>query len=234
MNPADQTDIRSAVDALKGFASFADLASALIFKPITETQIEGLSELDWASIGSINDDFKSGANDISRYLAKRNSGTRQDLAVDYTASMGGMSTWQGKYAVPCASVFTSDEGLMYQDSYHKAYELYRAHGLTRAEGFDYPDDHLALMLEFLSIMANRTADLISSGETESAAESLNVCTSFIDNAILPWYEDFAEIALKLISTRFYRGVLSITRGLLAYGHLLFQETLSVIHQTPNH
>ena len=220
-----EDSISAMTDALRGFASFADLTSSLLFRPISPTQIEGLAELDWGSFAQINPEFATGCNHISRYLAKRNSGTRQELACDYTASMGGMSTWEGHYAVPCASVFTSEDGLLYQDSYHEAYRLFQANGVTRTEGFDYPDDHLSLLLGFLGIMATRAAEALEHGEASRATEIFVTCNSCIQTSINPWFEDFADVAEKLITTRFYRGVISITRGLLQYGQALFADCL---------
>lgn len=226
--PVEATNHAYCAEALCNFASFADLVSNILFKPITEPQIEGLASLDWASIAKINEELAFASNDIARYLAKRNSGTRQELAVDYTSSFGGMATWEGKYAVPCESVFTSEEGLLYQESYHDVYSLYRANGIARNEGFDYPDDHLGLMFEFLKMMATGAAEDIKKGAPEEALLKLELCRSFIEDHILNWFDDLTEIAANIVTTRFYRGVLHLSRGLALYGHELFSDCIAEI------
>ena len=212
--------------ALRGFAAFADMTAAILFRPISEIQLQGLAELDWTSIGQINDELGLAANDISRYLAKRSKGTRQELAIDYTQSLGGLASYEGKYAVPCASVYTSEEGLMYQETYHEVYALFRKYGVTRSEGFDYPDDHLSLLFSFLAIMATRSAEALETGDTETARHYLEVCPKVAEKYILSWYEAFADLALKLITTRFYRGVIHLGRGLAQYSDELFADCLA--------
>lgn len=212
--------------ALRGFAAFADMTAALLFRPISETQLEGLADMDWASVGEINPELALAANDISRYLAKRSKGTRQELAIDYTQSLGGMASYEGRYAVPCASVYTSEDGLMYQESYHKVYTLFREYGVTRSEGFDYPDDHISLLFSFLGIMANRAAEALEEGDAETARHCLEVCPEVAEKHILSWYEDFADLAVKLITTRFYRGVIHLARGLAQYSVELFGDCLA--------
>ncbi|MBR3258625.1 MAG: molecular chaperone TorD family protein [Eggerthellaceae bacterium] len=212
--------------ALRGFAAFADMTAALLFRPISETQIQGLADLDWAAIGEINDEMGLAANDISRYLAKRSKGSRQELAIDYTQSLGGLASYEGRYAVPCASVYTSEDGLLYQETYHEVYTLFREFGVTRSEGFDYPDDHLSLLFSFLGIMATRGAEALEQGDGKTARHYLGVCPDVAQKYILSWYEDFAELAQKLITTRFYRGVIHLARGLAQYSEELFADCLA--------
>ena len=88
----------------------------------------------------VNELFADGVNDITRYLRKRNSGTRQALAVDFTSAFAGTSSWKGRYAVPYESVHTSEEGLMFQDAYHEVFQLYKANHVAKAEGYDFPHE----------------------------------------------------------------------------------------------
>ena len=87
--------------------------------------------MDWSEYADVNELFADGVNDITRYLRKRNSGTRQALAVDFTSAFAGTSSWKGRYAVPYESVHTSEEGLMFQDAYHEVFQLYKANTWPR-------------------------------------------------------------------------------------------------------
>ena len=131
------------IAALKGRAAFYDLLAAIYFRPLTAEQIDNIAEMDWSEYADVNELFADGVNDITRYLRKRNSGTRQALAVDFTSAFAGTSSWKGRDAVPYESVHTSEEGLMFQDAYHEVFQLYKANHVAKAEGYDFPHDHLS-------------------------------------------------------------------------------------------
>lgn len=126
------------IAALKGRAAFYDLLAAIYFRPLTAEQIDNIAEMDWSEYADVNELFADGVNDITRYLRKRNSGTRQALAVDFTSAFAGTSSWKGRYAVPYESVHTSEEGLMFQDAYHEVFQLYKANHVAKAEATTSP------------------------------------------------------------------------------------------------
>lgn len=202
-------------EALEGRASFYDLLAALYFLPLSQSQIDNITAMDLSEYARVNDDFAQGINDITRYLAKQNSGTRQELAVDFTGVFAGTSSWKGRYAVPYESVFTSEEGLLFRDSFHEVYALFRENGVTRSEGYDYPDDHLSFMCEFQAILSKRAIEALEAGDAESAREQIVLSQAFLQQHILNWFDEFHELALNMLKTRFYLGIMQITRGFFA-------------------
>ena len=202
-------------EVLAARASFYDLLAALYFKPLSQEQIDNIAAMNLSSYANVNDDFAQGVNDITRYLAKQNTGTRQELAVDFTGAFGGTSSWKGLYAVPYESVFTSEEGLLFRDSFHEVYALFNQSGVRRAEGYDYPDDHLSFMCEFQAILSNRAIEALGRGDKITALDQITLSQRFLQEHILNWFDDFHSLALNLLKTRFYRGVMSITRGFFA-------------------
>lgn len=200
------------IAACEGRAAFYDLLAAIYFRPLTAEQIENIAEMDWSEYADLNELFADGINDMTRYLRKRNSGTRQELAVDFTAAFAGTSSWKGRYAVPYESVHTSEEGLMFQEAYHEVYSLYRANRVTKAEGYDFPDDHLSFMCEFLGVLSGRIADALAAGDDAGALAQVRVSRAFLADHILSWFDTFQDLALLLLQTRFYRGVLKVSKG----------------------
>ena len=185
------------IAALKGRAAFYDLLAAIYFRPLTAEQIDNIAEMDWSEYADVNELFADGVNDITRYLRKRNSGTRQALAVDFTSAFAGTSSWKGRYAVPYESVHTSEEGLMFQDAYHEVFQLYKANHVAKAEGYDFPHDHLSFMCEFLVVLSDRIIAALEAGDDAEALRQVRT---------------FQDLALLLLETRFYRGVLKISKG----------------------
>lgn len=211
LETADQVN-GAMVEALRGRAAFYDLLAAIYFRPLTAEQIENIANLDMSEYADMNELFADGVNDISRYLRRRHSGTRQELAVDFTSAFAGISSWKGRYAVPYESVHTSEEGLMFQDAYHEVFQLYKANHVAKSEGYDFPHDHLSFMCEFLVVLSDRIAAALEAGDDAEALAQVNVSAAFLHDHILSWFDTFQELALLLLETRFYRGVLKISKG----------------------
>ena len=138
------------VSALEGRAAFYDVVAALYYKPLAQEQIDRIAEGGLAAFAGAGELMAEGLHDMERALSKRHSGTRQELAVDFTGAFAGTSSWKGRYATAYESVFTSEEGLLFQDSYHEVYRLYRQNSVRKSPGYDFPDDHLVYCFRHFS------------------------------------------------------------------------------------
>ena len=63
-----------------------------------------------------------GFEDIRRYLRKCDTGTRQELAVDYAHTFLAAGNYESFAATPYESVFTSETGLLMQDARDEVYK----------------------------------------------------------------------------------------------------------------
>lgn len=221
--PATGNEKDSLVQAFCARRDFYDLLAALYFKPLSAQQVEAFAGYDLHPYAEVNEDMAEGVNHIVRYLGRRNTGTRQELAVDYTSSFGGLSTYEGLYAVPVQSVFTSAEGLMYQQSYHQVHEIFEREGIVRAQGYDYPDDHLSFLFEYLSRQSEHIADLLRDDESALALRLVLHCRRFLDEHVASWFPLLRQRAERLVETRFYRGVLALTQGYLDFDRELLEQ-----------
>jgi len=209
----DQSEDDIIIEVLKGRYEFYQALAGFYLKPLTQEQIDSMAQTDYSAFGAGEPLIEDGFNDITRFLRKRNTGTRQMLAIDYTSSFGGAQTYEGRVAVPYASVFLSEDGLLSQAPRAEAFKVFKRNRL-RALNESTPDDHLSLMLEFLAVMSERTVEAIQNDDTEEARRCLEESQNFINNHILNWFNDFADLANKFFESRFYRGVLKITEGYL--------------------
>lgn len=213
------------VEALRGRNATYDMLANVYFMPLTAEQVNGFAAADLSAYENINDELTAGINDMKRYLAKRDSGTRQELAVDYTGAFGCTSSWKGRYAAPYESVHTSEEGLMFQGAYHEVYQLYRQYSVERAEGYDYPHDHLSFMCEFLVVLSNRAIEALERENADAAVEWLSISRDFLNAHILSWFDTLSELAGRLLHTRFYRGVLKFTKGFFLFDEQLLADII---------
>lgn len=206
---------------LEARASFYEMLASLYFKPLTQGEIESMASADFSAYADISDWFADGLNDMARYLRKRTTGTRQELAVDFTGAFAGTSTYGGKTAVPYKSVFTSSEGLMYQEGYREVFAAFKGEAVKRRDGLDWPDDHLSFLFQFVALMSRRAARALAAGDAPTSLHDLVTSRTFLEEHICSWFDSFSDSADRLLSTRFYRGVLKVTRGFLE----LDRETL---------
>jgi len=207
----------SVISVLEGRASSYRMFSRMFLKPLSETDIDEIIESDYAAAaetlagtGALADGF----NDMGRYLRKRNTGTRQLLATDFTMCFDGVEAVGGEVAVPYASIFIGKEALLNQEPRHRAYRIYQTESVKLKAGINLPEDHLSFELEFLSILSDRAAAAYKRGNREETVRNLEVSREFINEHILSWYDLFMERAGKVLKTRFYRGVMKATKGYL--------------------
>lgn len=113
-------------------------------------------------------------------------------------------------AMPYASLYLGDEGMMYAESERKMRELLSKSGLAILESFKEPSDHLSI---FLSLMERWCTQMLKELPKEEQVEDylLNEVIaqkSFIDDGLLVWLQDW-NLRLHRIThckTTFYQAM----------------------------
>ncbi len=218
-------EIAAALDAR---AAFYETLASLYFMPLKQEDVDNMAAADFSAYADLNEDFADGLNDITRYLRKRNTGTRDELAVDFTGAFAGVKVYEGKTAVPYKSVFTNADGLLYQEGYRDVFQAFKSECVKKREGLDWPDDHISFMCEFMALLSRRTEKALAAGDYAQALHELQVSRSFLDDNILSWFDRFAERALLLLKTRFYKGVLKISKGFFALDRETLDDLVDVV------
>jgi putative dimethyl sulfoxide reductase chaperone len=209
------TDTAELIEVVKNRAAFYRTLSSLYFNTLTQEQIDRLAETDFSAFGADEPLLIAGFDDMRRYLRKRNTGTRQELAVDFTSTFLGSQTYEGRTATPYESVFRSESGQLMQEPRNEVYRTFKKAAIKLKEGVDLPEDHLSFEFEFVAILCDRIVEALNDADADGAIRILKSQRTFIEDHILSWFDDLAEMASKILQTRFYRGVLKITKGCLA-------------------
>ncbi|MDR3136333.1 MAG: molecular chaperone TorD family protein [Coriobacteriales bacterium] len=202
------------IDVLRSRSEFYLMLARFYAKPLTQSDIDRLREVDYSKTGAGEPLIEAGFNDIARFLRRQHTGIRQQLATDFTMTFDGVATWEDKVAVPYASVFLSEEGLLAREPRNEVFLLFKKEALRLKEGVNLPEDHLSFELEFLSIMSLRSVDALKADDREQALRNLKISANFIREHLLTWFEMLNDRAMQLLETRFYQGVLKITKGYL--------------------
>lgn len=212
-------------ELLEGRAAFYEMLAAFYFKPLTQEQVDTIARLDLSVYEGTNDVFDKGIRQITEYLRTKNTGTRQELAVDFTSAFAGTKAYEGRSAVPYKSVFTSEEGLIYQEGHKEVFAAFKAEAVKKREGLDYPDDHISFMCEFMALLSRRTAQALEQHDTEQAIHAMEASLSFLTDHMMSWFDECIALAEKILKTKFYRGILALTKGYFELDHETLEDLL---------
>lgn len=210
-------DTMALQEVLQGRAASYRMFSRLFLKPLTAEDIEELAAIDFIARAQELEDtglLAEGFNDMGRGLRKRNTGTRQTLATDYTMCFDSVETVNEEVAAPYASVFLSEEALLNQAPRLEVFKIFISEGIELKTGVNLPEDHLSFELEFLAVLSERAA-AAATKDTAAALHNLQLSLDFINNNILTWIGLLAERAELLLETRFYHGLMKAAQGYLA-------------------
>jgi TorA maturation chaperone TorD len=196
-------------DEMRARASFYRFLSHTLLHEFTADQIDLLRGIGVPD--SDNALVREGFAHIKRYLAKAGADPRTDMACDYARVFLSAGVYDGLTAEPYESVFTSDEHILMQDSRDDVVAVYRAQGIDIDRELHMPEDHLGLELEFMAIMADRTADCFENRD-DDASGLLAIQSSFIDRHILNWIDALAEKVDAFAKLPFYPAIMQIIKG----------------------
>jgi TorA maturation chaperone TorD len=225
-------DKETIIGVLAGRNDSYRMLSRLYLSPLNEQEIDGLAAIGFAEVAeTLEDDglLSKGFSDMGRVLAKRHTGTRQQLATDFTMCFDGVEAVGGQVAVPYASVFLSEKALLNQEPRHEVYRLFHSESISLKSGVNLPEDHLSFELEFLAVLSDRSREALGAGDTSELTRNLELSRDFINEHVLTWFSLLRDRALKVLKTRFYRGVLEATEGYLELDLTTINGLLEVIH-----
>ncbi len=185
-----------------------------------------LKEMGFAA-GYEEDDLNKGYREMEAYLHRPGPDSLNDLAIDYAKVFLGAGIYEnGKAAYPYESVYTSPKKLIMQEARDQVVGIYRARGLDKAEILDFPEDHIALELEFMAYLCHESQKALHSQERAEREKCFGEQLDFITHHLLNWVPEFCADVEKFAETDFYRAVAKITRGYLCMEPALLDDLLS--------
>ena len=202
-------DILTACEARAGFYRF--LANVFLWEP-TDEQIEAMATANFPSEGG---DIGRGYSLIAEFLHHRDTGTRQQIAVDYAHVFLGAGNYDKIMAPPYESVYTSEERILMQEARDGALAYYRREGLDLPADNTTPEDHLGFEMQFMATLIERCADALRAGDGDRFAELVGIQRSFFDEHLANWLPAFSHDIDTHCKTDYYHGVALLVRGLLA-------------------
>lgn len=200
------------IELNKGRAGFYRMLASLYFTELTAEQIEHMAQQDFSGLNGGDELIAEGYDDIARYLAKRNTSTREKLAVDYAHTFLAAGNYETFAATPFESVFTSEMGLLMQEARDEVYKMYCAEHIQPDESLHVPEDHISFEFQFIATLLERMNEALESGDEPEALRYALLSREFHEKHQLNWVDDLCDAVMDCAQTRFYRGVSKITRG----------------------
>lgn len=172
-----------------------------------------------------NSQVDEGYRLIATFLSNIWGNTITDLAIDYVRTFIGHGVDAFSAAYPYESVYTSEKRLMMQDARDEVLAIYRSQGLDKQETWKEAEDHLALELEFMQILANRTVDALKADDEDTAIDLLTTQKNFLEDHLMAWVPMMTSDMRRFAKTDLYRGLASLTDGFMTVDFEFLQDLL---------
>lgn len=211
-----QNEAQELREEIKARADFYRMLKDLYFRALTQDEIDAMAQTDYTELRAGKEEslMAEGFDDIFRYLRKRNTGTRQELSADHTGAFLGTRVVAGKQAMPYESLFRDESGLLMRGPRTEVFRAYKEARIMLPEGMNIPEDHLAFEFEFMAILCDRAVACLDQGDWSGCDAQLALQEEFFEAHIASWFDLFYERAMNFVQTRFYRGVLKVTKAYL--------------------
>jgi len=91
-------------------------------------------------------------------------------------------------------------------------KIYRNMGVDKAGTFAEPEDHIAMELQFMNHMCEKTNTTLKDSNLAAAKTCLEVQRDFLNDHLGKWAPKLVADILKSAGGGFYKAVAKITRG----------------------
>lgn len=206
----DACTLNDRIDQLSQRAGTYRLFARLLFCPLSQEDLDAL-----AQALPVTGEQPGPLNDVARALRLRHSGTREELAADFTGAFYGAVSCEGRYAMPYESLFRGENGLLMGEARGEVYHALKAACVRVHEGLDLPEDHLSFICELMALLCDREAEALRAGDEVAAAKVASEQARLFAEHVENWYGDFCALAQRIVQTRFYRAVLRVGEELVA-------------------
>jgi putative dimethyl sulfoxide reductase chaperone len=189
--------------------------------------IRQISQVDISAMSSVPE-ISADLQMLVRDLCDAKDITLTELAAEYARIFLGTGPTQSGGAFPYESVYTSPRGLLMQEARDQVVKLYQQEGVQRSADFHEPEDHLALELEFMSFLCQKTNRIRDGDNVNILSRCLQNQQDFLERHLLNWVPRFCADVKRCAHSNFYRTVAQITSGYLTLDHDLVVDVLSLI------
>jgi TorA maturation chaperone TorD len=137
-------------------------------------------------------------------------------------------------AAPWESLYVSREGVLFQPSTLEVRKTYVAQGFIPRQYPHVADDHLALELDFMSKLAERSAEAYQTGDYDLAEKNLVASREFLEQHLLVWAPAFVAALRAAPHAGFYGKAGDLLAAWLPVDHRALYEMLETLGESALH
>ncbi|MCL1798815.1 MAG: molecular chaperone TorD family protein [Eggerthellaceae bacterium] len=153
---------------------------------------------------------------LEEWAAQAGAKAPQETAAGLSAEWFRLFVGAGEPAAPpWASYYLERDPVLFSKSTLGVRQHYAAHGLELERKYHEPDDHLGLMLQFLSVVAAKENEALCAGAGEGAAALKDERQGFVSTYILPWVGTWQQRVDASSTGPFYRGLAILVSEMVA-------------------
>lgn len=189
------------------------LLARLYSKEVDQELLDALCGMRFP-VSTGNADVDKGYRLIATFLSNLWENSLTDLAVDYVRCFIGHGVDAYSAAYPYESVYTSEKRLLMQDARDEVLAIYRSMGLDKQSTWKEGEDHIAVEMEFMQILSDRTVDALRTADEDSAFRLLMTQKHFLEDHLVAWTPMLTVDLKRFAKTNLYQGLAYLTDGFL--------------------
>ncbi|MDR1712736.1 MAG: molecular chaperone TorD family protein [Coriobacteriales bacterium] len=163
---------------------------------------------------------------IATFLGNVWDNTITELAIDYVRVFIGHGVDAFSAAYPFESVYTSEKRLLMQDARDEVLAIYRAAGLAKKSEWKEGEDHIALEMDYMQVLSQRTIEALQADDEDKAVEQLQLQLTFLNDHLYAWVGMLTTDMKRFAKTDLYQGLAWLTEGFLQTDQEFLSDLLS--------
>ena len=224
-NVAPETSIEDLIVINEGRAKTYGFLARLFREECSQELIDELYGLKWR-VSTGNEALDRGHKLMAAWLSGLWDNSKTELSADYMRTFFGHGYSGHAAAYPFESVYASEKRLLMQGARDEILALYRAAGLDKQESWKEGEDPLALELEYLQVLVERTVKALREDRGEDAYNLVKCQYNFMEDHLGAWAPLLCEQMRDFSKTAFYEGLSYMTEGFLQVDAELMEDMLS--------
>jgi TorA maturation chaperone TorD len=157
----------------------------------------------------------AGTEVFGEFIGKLKGADLEEAATHLAAEFANLFLNAGNRPVfPYESVYTSPEGLLMQEARDEVLREYNRQGLAGSNKSNEPEDHLAIELEFMFLLGQKTIEALQADDKEQGIAFLLKQKEFLEKHLLAWCPRFCKDLARFSESDFYRGIALLTDSFL--------------------
>ena len=236
MQPENLEELISANDNRKTIYRFL---ARIYARELTDDSLKELAKqrdlfLSLAQVPEIRGtEIAEGFMTVAEFVSKLNEQDLSRVLLELAAEYAGLFLGVRKVPPhPSESAYENPEHLIMQKPRDDVLEIYRNMGLEKTRDFPEPEDHVAIELQFMGHLCEKTNAALNEGSLQDAKKCLEVQRDFLDEHLGNWVPQLVTDILKSVKVDFYKGVAKITRGYIETDKKVVEELMDALASSP--